>query len=141
MKTLQCMQSSLVLSLSLVFLGGSSAYAQMESFHSFESSNFPGYYIHQSQDGLYIGPITNDTDKIFTEFAWNVSPFQKKEDQTQGNFLIFLNPLNAQQYYMRNLNGKITIALSDDSKEFFDQASFYSRKGADTNRAPLDRSQ
>ncbi|MEQ8363456.1 MAG: AbfB domain-containing protein [Cyclobacteriaceae bacterium] len=129
MKTLQCMQSSLVLSLSLVFLGGSSAYAQMESFHSFESSNFPGYYIHHAPDGFYIGPITNDADKIFTEFAWNVSPFQKKEDQTQGNFLIFLNPLNAQQYYMRNLNGKITIALSDDSKEFFDQASFYSRKG------------
>lgn len=99
-----------------------------ETFNSFEASNFPGYFIHHSKDGAYIGPILNDEDKKFAEFAFDPSPFQKEEDRKQG-LLIFVKPLNAQQLYLRHLNGKLVVARSDDSKAFFDDATFYARKG------------
>ncbi len=99
-----------------------------ETFNSFEASNFPGYFIHYSKDGAYIGPILNDEDKKFTEFAFDPSPFQKEEDRKQG-LLIFVKPLNEQQLYLRHLNGKLVVARSDDSKAFFDDATFYARKG------------
>ena len=100
-----------------------------ETFHSFEASNFPGYFIHHSKDGAYIGPKQNEEDIKFTDFAMDLSPFQKKEDRKQGSFLVFIRPLNAQQSYLRHLNGKLVVTRPDDSKSFFDDATFYARKG------------
>ncbi len=100
------------------------AYQKEDVCHSFESFNFPGYYIRHRNFLGYITEVSSELDKKDSTFKMVKSLADPDNENT-----VSFESVNYPGYYLRHQNFRIHLHKLDGSQLFKEDATFHIEPG------------